>query len=147
MGGSFEQARDVFQDALVVYYEKVVTTGMAINTSEKAYLLGIVKNLWYHQFRTESVNEPLSQHETDMVQDHTPAEICSYKVLNFLETAGQKCMDLLKAFYYDKLSLNKISDDFGFSGVRSATVQKYKCLEKMREEVKERKLSYADFTE
>ncbi|WP_282636750.1 hypothetical protein [Sphingobacterium thalpophilum] len=56
-------------------------------------------------------------------------------------------MSLLKSFYYDQMSLQEIADDFGFSGIRSATVQKYKCLEKIRETVKEKALLYEDFLE
>ena len=54
-------------------------------------------------------------------------------------------MELLKSFYYDELPLNDIAETYGFSGVRSATVQKYKCLEKVRETVKEKSLTYEDF--
>ena len=66
-------------------------------------------------------------------------------VFIFLQTAGKKCMDLLRSFYYDHLPLQDAATLFGFSGVRSATVQKYKCLEKVRETVKEKALTYEDF--
>jgi DNA-directed RNA polymerase specialized sigma24 family protein len=46
MGGSFDEAKDIFQDALVIYYEKAVASAIAINTNEKAYLVGISKHLW-----------------------------------------------------------------------------------------------------
>jgi hypothetical protein len=71
----------------------------------------------------------------------------SAKILNYLETAGQKCMEILKAFYYDNLPVNVIAGLFGYSGVRSATVQKYKCMEKVRETIKEKSLAYEDFVE
>ena len=69
------------------------------------------------------------------------------RLLHHLETAGQKCMEILKAFYYDNLPVNKIAELFGYSGVRSATVQKYKCMEKVRETIKEKSLAYEDFVE
>ena len=56
-------------------------------------------------------------------------------------------MDILKAFYYDNLPVNKIATLFGYSGVRSATVQKFKCMEKVRETIKEKSLAYEDFIE
>jgi len=45
------------------------------------------------------------------------------------------------------MSLQEIADEYGYSGVRSATVQKFKCLEKVRESVKEKSLVYDDFME
>lgn len=86
----------------------------------------------------------------DMLNDFADEETetpSSGKVLRYLETAGQKCMDMLKAFYYDKLSVKDIATLFGYSGERSATVQKYKCLEKVRDTVKQKALTYEDFLE
>jgi len=53
-----------------------------------------------------------------------------------LVRSGKKCLELLKAFYYDHCSMQDIANRFGFNGTRSATVQKYKCLEKVRNEIK-----------
>ena len=43
---------------------------------------------------------------------------------------------MLQAVYYFKYSMQELAEEFGFRSVRSATVQKYKCLEKVRNEVK-----------
>jgi len=142
MGGSFDEAKDIFQDALVIYYEKAVAGSFTINTSEKAYLAGIAKNLWLKKFRENSRQVAMDGFDIEAEEE---AEVSDSKLLNFLQTAGKKCMDLLRSFYYDQLPLNDIAETFGFSGTRSATVQKYKCLEKVRETVKEKSLTYEDF--
>ena len=67
------------------------------------------------------------------------------RLLRYLEAAGKKCMDMLQAFYYDKQNMREIAEQFGLSGERSATVQKHKCLEKVRDKVKEKALTYEDF--
>ena len=69
------------------------------------------------------------------------------KLLDLLERAGQKCMDLLSAFYGEKASLGKISKIWNFSSNHSAAVQKYKCIEKIRDVIKTKALSYEDFFE
>lgn len=146
-GGTLEQTKDLFQDALIIYYEQVHTAGVEVKASEKAYLLGIAKHLWYGKVREAAGSERLDNIDTSLLTETKEPIMSNHKLLTFLETAGERCMEMLKAFYYDKWSLAKISERFGFSGTRSATVQKYKCLERVREEVKERKLEYADFTE
>jgi DNA-directed RNA polymerase specialized sigma24 family protein len=146
MGGSFDDAKDVFQDALVIYYEKLVTQSVALNTNEQAYLLGIAKHLWAKRFKENILHTTLDAHDDDWMEDEV-LQPSPAKLLHYLETAGQKCMELLKAFYYDNLPVNKIAELFGYSGVRSATVQKYKCMEKVRETIKEKSLAYEDFVE
>jgi len=146
MGGSFDEAKDIFQDALVIYYEKMVSASIELQTNEQAYLLGIAKHLWAKKFRENVLHTSLETHAGDMM-DEEDMQPSPARLLHYLETAGQKCMEILKAFYYDNLSVNKITELFGYSGVRSATVQKYKCMEKVRETIKEKSLTYADFIE
>jgi DNA-directed RNA polymerase specialized sigma24 family protein len=143
MGGNFDEAKDVFQDALVIFYEKSIVQPSALN-NDMAYLVGTAKNLWLKRYRQSNQNVPLDDVDLFDENHETPS---NNRLMRFLETAGKKCMDLLKGFYYDDLSLTEIADDFGYSGIRSATVQKYKCLEKVRETVKQKALVYDDFME
>lgn len=148
MGGSFDEAKDIFQDALVIYYEKMVTESIALETNEQAYLLGIAKHLWAKKFRENIKHTPIDTDRDDHAfmedEDLQPSPA---RILHYLETAGQKCMEILKAFYYDNLPVNTIAGLFGYSGIRSATVQKYKCMEKVRETIKQKSLAYEDFIE
>jgi len=140
-GGSFDEAKDVFQDALVIYYEKTFTA----DTSETAYLIGIAKHLWLKRYRENDQNIPLENIDVSVDMDDESPSV--KRIMHFLEKAGSKCMELLKGFYYDQLPLTDLATAFGFSGVRSATVQKYKCLEKVRETIKQKALQYEDFME
>jgi DNA-directed RNA polymerase specialized sigma24 family protein len=116
--------------------------------NEKAYLMGIAKHLWLRGYEANSRYIPLDE-VSNMADLMNPDEQqpLTNKILRYLESTGQKCMDLLKNFYYDKLSMAEIAQSFGFSGERSATVQKFKCLEKVRETVKSKSLTYDDFVE
>ncbi|TSJ38741.1 sigma-70 family RNA polymerase sigma factor [Mucilaginibacter corticis] len=143
MGGSFDEAKDIFQDALVVYYEKAIVSPALLN-NDIAYLVGTAKNLWIKRYRQSNQNIPLDLVDVAFADEE---HLSNNRLMRFLETAGKKCMELLKGFYYDQLSLTEIANEFGYSGIRSATVQKYKCLEKVRETVKEKALTYDDFME
>jgi len=143
-GGTLEEAQDIFQEALLAYYEKVVIDQFEPQSSHRAYILGIARNLWLKaqekSIRTESISD-LDLSETSVGQP------ISEKLLSFLQQAGKKCMDVLQSFYYEKLSMREVSARFGFRSERSATVQKYKCLEKVREQVKAKSLTYEDFVD
>jgi DNA-directed RNA polymerase specialized sigma24 family protein len=147
MGGSFHEAKDVFQDALVIYYEKVVNKSIVLQTNEQAYLLGIAKHLWSEKFKDNLHYTPLHNLMGFDLSEDEASQPSSASLIYYLETAGQKCMEILKAFYYDNLPVNTIAGLFGYSGIRSATVQKYKCMEKVRETIKEKSLAYEDFIE
>ena len=144
MGGGLEEAQDIFQDTLIIYYEKIASAQAGIIVSEKAYLLGIAKRLWLQHYKATCKNQPINDFDTEVVADE---QLAAGKILYYLETAGKKCMELLKAYYYDHLPVGDVATLFDYSGTHSATVAKYKCLEKVRETVKQNSLSYADFIE
>jgi DNA-directed RNA polymerase specialized sigma24 family protein len=152
MGGSFDEAKDIFQDALIVYYEKVQVSGVTLKYKEKAYLFGIAKYLWIKHYNENSGNISLDSqgpafNEGIDLADAAYEEVSSLKLMRLLQGAGQKCMQLLSAFYYEKLDMETLAERFGFSGPRSAAAQKFKCLEKVKETVKEKSLKYEDIVE
>ncbi|WP_317898849.1 RNA polymerase sigma factor [Aurantibacillus circumpalustris] len=143
MGGTFEEAKDIFQDSLVIYYEKRIIPGRAVQDSESNYITGIAKHLWYKKYREDKPLRSLNILPELSLEEDEPK--ISENILRFVERSGKKCLELLQCFYYDKLSMKDIAERFGFSGERSATTQKYKCIEKIRDAVKERSLTKEDF--
>jgi DNA-directed RNA polymerase specialized sigma24 family protein len=146
MGGDLEDTQDVFQDALVIYYEKTRSTDFVIEVNEKAYLIGICKHLWFqkqksyaqHQYLDDTANSSWDQQQEPRV---------SSTILQLVERAGKKCLDLLQSFYFEKQSMTEIAKQLNFSNEHSATAQKYKCLEKIRTIIKNRSLQKEDFYE
>jgi DNA-directed RNA polymerase specialized sigma24 family protein len=143
-GGNLEEAKDIFQEAIVIYYEKSLKLNEAFH--EKAYLMGIAKHLWYARLKDLARQSKLDEMKADLIAEKE-INFSTKKVMNLLKSTSQKCLDLLEAFYYQKISLKTLAPKFGFSGERSAAVQKFKCLEKVRGIVKSKGLSYEDFTD
>jgi hypothetical protein len=160
LGGNQLEAEDIFQESLVILYEKVMQEDLQLRTNPQAYLLGIAKHLWV---RTQKANAHLITFQLErQIMRHLLrlSSIYNYgrwfyrllfmrhllrlSSIRLLSVAGKKCMDLLQAFYYQHLSANQLASDFGFSSARSATAQKYKCLEKIREQVKQKQLRYEE---
>lgn len=141
-GGTIEEAKELFQEALIIFYEKIDTDKFDPKVNDNAYLLGIVKKLWAKYVEDNSKLQTLS---SSGWQDETEPKPLEEKLLRLLRQSGQKCMDLLQSFYYENLSMREISERFGYRSERSATVQKYKCLEKVRHEVKLKSLEHESF--
>lgn len=143
--GTLDDAKDVFHDALIIFYEKKIDECLEVRLTDEAYVFGIVKHLWIKKARANQ-RVLLTEHESLItLPDDFEPNGQSISILSFLRSTGEKCMALLQAFYYEKKPLDVISSAFGFSSVRSATVQKYKCLEKVRDLVKSKSKNYEDF--
>lgn len=141
-GGSFDDAKDVFQDALIVLYEQ---QGDRAIENESAYVAGIARHLWLKKLRERSSLLRLDEVHPDVPEATAPQ--VSASLLRFVERSGKRCLELLKSFYYDRTNMQELAEQFGFSGERSATAQKYKCLEKVRNAVQQRNFTKTDFYE
>jgi DNA-directed RNA polymerase specialized sigma24 family protein len=134
MGGSLEQAKDSFHDALLIYLEKEKAGTLHLHSTPKAYLLGTARICWLQTLKNKP-SMPLPD-TLEQSPDQPESREMEENLLRSLLRTGKKCLHLLKAFYYDNSSMQDIATRFGFNGSRSATVQKYKCLEKLRNEIK-----------
>ncbi len=143
--GTLEDAQDVFKDALLAFYEKRVQPGLECHTSEDAYLMGIARHLWLRKYSSGGRSISLETIEGKEFSADGEPTVHAGRILEMLEQTGRKCLDLLHAFYYDQLPLQQISKIFGYGSEHSVSVQKYKCLEKLRDSVKEKSITHAHF--
>ena len=145
MGGTLDDTKDIFQDGLLIFYEKTICDKSVVRLDDSAYLTGICKHLWYKKLQTDKRMQHVEQlPEWKTVEE--PSTV-SENILQLIEQSGKKCLDLLQSFYFEKCSMKEIATLFGFSGERSATAQKYKCLEKIRATIKNKSLIKEDFYE
>ena len=146
MNGTLEDAKDIFHDALVIYHEKLADPGFVIAISQEAYIVGIAKHLWLRKFKKDRQNISLDRYESviSIPEDYFPS-LNTTRLLRFLEITGRKCLELLTAFYYERLSARDMLQRFGYGTEHSASVQKYKCIEKAREAMKKKSIMYEDF--
>jgi DNA-directed RNA polymerase specialized sigma24 family protein len=144
-GGSFQDAKDIFHDALVIFYEKIVGGKLPASISEERYILGIAKHLWLRKFKEDDKKVGLDETENTIAIPGDYFGTSENRLISFLEITGKKCLTLLQAFYYDNLPLQKIKEALGFSTVHAVSVQKYKCIEKMRNAIQKKSMGYEDF--
>ena len=143
-GGTFDDAKDIFHDALVILYEKSSDEKLVFESPER-YLVGIAKHLWIRKFNDDHKKVGLDEMEKTITIPEDYFESEESRLTSLLELTGRKCLQLLRAFYYDSLSLEQIKTAFGFSNAHSASAQKFKCIEKMRNIIQEKSMGYEDF--
>src|SRR5689334_13565771 len=95
MGGSFEEAKDVFQDALVIYYETTTNSSLQVQYSERAYLLGIARHCWAKKNKANSLVTSLPDSLDGIAMEEDTGTTATDKLLDLLHTSGKKCIELL----------------------------------------------------
>ena len=141
LGGTEQDAQDVFHDALVIFYEKAVSGTLVLTASASTYLVSISRNLWRHELtrRNRSTSVDWQEEGAEAADETEPALSDSeeaFSVLTYVEQLGEKCKSILLSFYYFQQPLEQIAATHQYRSVRSATVQKFKCLERLRKSVR-----------
>ena len=97
------------------------------------------RNLWLkHLDRKDKHTEKLEDHEDFIEIDESESNEWQKKQLKFdkmneaLEVLGEPCKTLIGDFYLKNLSMNAITEKFGYSGEDSAKTQKYKCMNRLK---------------
>lgn len=141
-GGSKDDAKDIFQNALIVFYTKVCQPDFKLTSSINTYLYSVCRFLW----KDESLKKGkvLSQEITDEFSVDFEEELNSIlvkesklnKIENVLNQLGDKCLKILTLFYYNGLGFNAIAKEVGLQSEAAAKTQKYKCLEQAKLNIK-----------
>ena len=130
--GSDEDAQDIFQDALVILYKKVHSNSLTLTSSLNNYLFAIVKNCWLQELRRRNKNFVTSGEEI-ISGDNFNEEAMFSSASAAFNLLGEKCRMLLILFYHKKQSYKEIATALSFSDEKTAKNQKYRCLQKAKE--------------
>ena len=143
-GGSDDDARDTFQEALIIFCQKAVHPDFQLSAKVSTYLFSVCKYLWKDKLQKENRyvhhhNFELEADVTDIMEAHHEEE--KYKFLDkVLDSIGERCKEILQAYYFSKWSMQTIAEKFGYGSEASAKNQKYKCLERAKELAKKEQL-------
>ncbi|NML65648.1 sigma-70 family RNA polymerase sigma factor [Hymenobacter sp. RP-2-7] len=135
-GGTDQDAQDVFQDALVVFYEKMVAGTLTLTAEPGTYLAGVSRHLWQRERARRTRHPHLDLAEAPLETLAETDEPPLPAVRGYLAQLSEKCRGILLSFYYFGQPLTQVAATYGFNSVRSATVQKFKCLEHLRNAVR-----------
>ncbi|HRQ17180.1 MAG TPA: sigma-70 family RNA polymerase sigma factor [Agriterribacter sp.] len=136
--GSEEDAKDIFQEALIVLYEKSKSAEFELNCQVKTYLYSVSKRLWLKRLQKNSRYEMQSNgfEETVYVEDDIGMHEKRNNEFGMMEFAmthiGEPCKSILEAYYIRKQNMQEIAAHFGYTNSDNAKNQKYKCLVRLR---------------
>ncbi len=137
--GTEDDAKDIFQEALIVLYEKAKSGGFELNCQVKTYLYSVSKRLWLKRLQKNSRYELQSnglEESTVYVEEDIGAHEKRNSEFGMMEHAmaniGEPCKSLLEAYYIHRQNMQEIAKAFGYTNSDNAKNQKYKCLIRLR---------------
>jgi len=132
-GGSRDDALDIFQDALMVLFEKTRKETFVLSSSFFTLLYGICRNLWGNRLqrgsrREGSMPEGLAPADDLNLEAEIQTEERRRIFWDAFRRLGEDCQQILRLFF-DKIPMEEIATVMGFASEGYAKKRKFQCKE------------------
>jgi len=136
--GSVDDARDVFQETMIVLYEKTRSGSLELNCQIRTYVYSVARRIWLKKLQQQSrytgdlnMTESVVAVEEDL-EEHQKRDSEFGMMEKAIQSLGEPCRGLLEAFYLQKKNMQEIALEFGYTNSENAKTQKYKCLTRLK---------------
>ncbi len=137
--GTQEAAQDIYQECIIVLYENTQNPEFQLHCQLQTYIYSIARRLWLKQLKKAGKTYLMKEEDevdlADVAEDlnkHLQKESHFEKLQMSMNQLGEPCVSLIRDFYLNHLSMDEISEKFGYTNADNAKNQKYKCLQRLK---------------
>lgn len=136
--GDEDDAKDVYQEAIIVLYNKIKSGEFELSSKLKTYIYSVSRRIWLKKLSQNSKKANNLSDFEDVVAVDEDMELHEEKDMQFqkmeaaLQHLGEPCKTIIQDFYINNLSMQDISEKFGYTNTDNAKTQKYKCMQRLK---------------
>ena len=142
---SHEESEDIYQDAILVFRNNIVSNKLIeLNSSVKTYLFAVAKNIALkkinrsaRQLSDEVVDKEPATAKSDAI-DYVMADNERQKLIaNMIEKLKEPNRSILKMYYYQNLSMSEIAEKLNYKNDKVVKAQKVRCMNELKKMVRD----------
>jgi RNA polymerase sigma factor (sigma-70 family) len=136
--GSADDAKDIFQEAMIVLYEKAKSGTFELNCQIKTFVYSVSRRIWLKRLQQQNrFSSPGDNMEAvvpveDELEEHERRNDEFEMMDKAISHLGEPCKSLIEAYYLQKQNMQDIAARFGYTNADNAKNQKYKCLMRLK---------------
>lgn len=136
--GSEEDAKDVYQESIIILYNKVKSGDFELTSKLKTYIYSVCRRIWLKKLNSlgNKTAELKDEHDVLPVEDdlelHETRDLQFSKMEESMLMLGEPCQTIIRDFYMQNKSMQEICEKFGYTNPENAKTQKYKCLQRLK---------------
>ena len=136
--GTEQEAKDIYQEAVIAFYERAQQSHFKLTCKIKTYIYAVCRRLWLKRlWEKKKINGSILEAEAfsgidDEMHEIDERENRFTKMGTALNALGEPCRSIIEDYYIRDLSMDNISEKFGYTNAENAKNQKYKCLQRLK---------------
>jgi RNA polymerase sigma factor (sigma-70 family) len=140
-GGSKDDAKDVFQESIIIIFKQIENKSLEIKDTFEGYLYGIARLVWLKVLRNKEIHDRnISQLEEPGPPDYSSDQLIEDELemrlfRKHFMSLGEECRKVLQMVTEGK-SYEEIAKTMGYKSEKIVRNQKYKCKETLIQLIK-----------
>ncbi|MBC7400778.1 MAG: sigma-70 family RNA polymerase sigma factor [Mucilaginibacter sp.] len=129
--GTDDDAKDVFQETLLVLIDKLNNGKFVLTAGIGTYLFAVAKNIWLNKLKERSKIAacPIDDNIPEITDSNTNRE---EQLFVWIRLITSRCQYILKSIFFMKLPMAQLAAKMGWKNSHTADNQKYKCLQQLK---------------
>jgi RNA polymerase sigma factor (sigma-70 family) len=130
--GSADQAKDVFQEGMIIVYRNVKKQDFRLSCKFGTYLYAVCKKVWIQERKKELLhlekqkNQPLEVHEPEPGEDPLMKKYMDELFRRHFGELSEDCQKILNMFFTNH-SVEEIRVAMNYGDLHHAADRKYRC--------------------
>jgi len=139
-GGSKEQAQDLFQEAMIIIYKKVISGSLTLHCKFSTFLFAVCKRIWIQDrkkyfLRLTKLKEMQFVSESEGPYGRDSGIDAKELFDKHFQRLGPDCQQILK-MYFNGVRIDEIREVMGINTIHHASDKKYRCKKSLIEMIK-----------
>lgn len=143
--GSLDEAKDVFQDGIMILHQNLLHGKFKGNSTLKTYVFSICKNLWLQELRKKTKEQTIKETFNSEAESELPLNLDLLRAT--FNELKEDCKQLLTGFYYEKKSISELQKATGMNSEQVVKNKKARCLGYLMKIIEQRNISREMFYE
>lgn len=130
--GDTDQAWDVFQDAMIVVYNRIKNDDLTLTCKFGTYLYAVCKNIWMQERKKYQLHAEKLRHQPMVVHDPGPTDDpllqnhLTHLFNKHFDDLSKDCQKIL-SMYFNNFSVEDIRSAMNYKDLHHAADRKYRC--------------------
>ncbi len=128
---------EVIQESSIAFAIKIQSNSFELSSKLSTYMYSIARNQFLKLIKKRGVHVDLSSDEIGAVEESQEELIEKEKLFELieknLEQLGDKCKDLLTAYYFLKKRMTDIANELGYANADTVKNMKARCFKTLKQ--------------
>lgn len=136
LGGTWDDAKDVFQDAVVIMFRKIKENNFDMSIEPERFVFHVSRNLWLNKLKRDKKQQNIDDVPEFGDQTKDVIQVMDLKereqsIRDVLKQLGERCAELLKSLIFDDLDYAEVAEKMQMASTDVVKTTKNRCKTKL----------------